>query len=205
MQVTLTKCVVSTSRTLGSGCYRTAFSTGFMYAPEQLKQKQWVLKRAIGQEGAFQNRFEFELYNALVDTDYEDLLQVLPEFADISKCSKYVLVEMCKTMHQIHRDADEQYEWASEHPAFKDKPKVPLRDDHIENWGFTVLDNRPVIMDLAASLTQMECFLDENVPWLREEFDWIYKVSSKRGEGDDEYYKFMEDLFYANNPLKIAC
>ena len=115
---------------IGSGCQRTVFECDYT-----CRGKEFVLKRA---DGSVQpNRSEYSIYRFVKGTEFE---KYFPEFKRITSNGRWLLVEKCRVAE------DEGMGDASEEGYF---PQGILHDDHSGNWGWTLYDEREVIIDMA--------------------------------------------------------
>lgn len=122
---------------LGGGTQRTVYACDYTF-----RGKKFVLKRADdGDE--YSNKQEFIIYKFVKGTPYA---KYFPEFKKMTKDGRWLLVERCVTAKRKHGSMSSM---ESEEMAQDIFPDGLVHDNHSGNWGYTLKDKRPVILDMA--------------------------------------------------------
>ena len=122
---------------MDGGCERACFGSNY-----KKNGKSFIVKRAHDKDGVKSNTLEYNIYQALVKSKSE-YVKMFPEFAALSACGRFVLVERCITAEDHHGYSCRS---RSSKKVFKERF---LYDDHDGNWGYTLKAKRAVIIDMA--------------------------------------------------------
>jgi len=134
---------VKLGRQLGIGCERRGFDCNYTK-----NGKQYIVKEARDYGGFRSNLLEYHIFQKL-KKDRAKKAKLYPDFEAISKNGKFLLVEKCVIAQKVHK---------SDSYNFKEKffGEEFFYDDHNENWGYTLKENRPVIIDMAYGMYRFE-------------------------------------------------
>lgn len=125
--------VVHIKEQLGEGCTRRAYSTGYIE-----NGVEYIVKESKDADGDMDNWFEYHIYQKAKGTPLEE---DYPVFLDISTDGCYLLVERCVTLQDSATSCWDTCETMN-------RIRNSYFDAHDGNVGYTLKDNRPVIMDL---------------------------------------------------------
>ena len=151
---------------LGDGCQRDVYNCDY-----KKDGKSYVVKKAKNISGIRANTFEHNFYNTLKKRGSKHA-KLFPDFAGMSACGRFVLVEKCKTAFDTHRIID--------CPEASDVfPNRFLHDDHNENWGYTLKGKRAVIMDMGYCVSQFRA-MRRAAGLTRIKFETLMKRKQKK-------------------------
>lgn len=114
--------------------------------------KEYVVKVATSARGRINNLFEYMIYQHAKNTE---LSEYYPDFRGIAEGGKYLLVERCITAYKYHDSEEDEDDTALYLTAEDLFPDFMLQDMTDSNWGYTITDERPVILDMGWDETSL--------------------------------------------------
>ena len=133
---------------IGSGHSRRAYDCDY-----KKDGKEFIIKEAKSKGGRLSNMMEYAIYHAAINNKVR-WRHLLPEFAAISECGYFVLVEKCLpslTREPYNRVQGEfTSRWRNDQQKMR---RIFKQDMHESNWGYTKADDRPVVLDMAVDDT----------------------------------------------------
>jgi hypothetical protein len=137
--------IVDVSTVLGEGHARVGHPCNYV----DDSGRTYVAKRAKHRGGRETNLFEISLYRMFENTPYAEYF---PRFVFISDCHTWLLVERCQTALDVEREAKSASDYDRVNDVLCDYaerfPHFLKNDLHRNNWGFTLVDRRPVVFDI---------------------------------------------------------
>ena len=142
------------AKLLGKGCSRDCHTCNYTK-----DGKEYVVKQAINNRGYMNNRFEYQIYQHAQHTPNG---KYYPDIPAMSKRGRFLLIERCVIAMKAHQ-YDKKYKYI---PMYNRKyfirdmankifPEFMVHDMNERNWGYTLQDNRPVIIDFGFDADQL--------------------------------------------------